>query len=657
MLFKLIVSIPFILGLLGTPCLAQDQPKILPEEKQALASMEVDNRWRSLCVVNDTGNVIALKFIVGGHDFRNDVTDQQLSALSKLPELQSLNFRGCYQLTDAGLRHVAKLKKLKSLDFASLGINGAGLVHFVDSKALKSLDLSRTGLIDASLKHLGSLHGLEALNLSHTKITDAGFRQCENLSELRSLNLANTSVTDAGLSHLKNMTKLESLILPPLATDRCLGVLKSMTGLKEIAVSGEFDSKYPERITLMAVVNLFESQGRTIAEAFSATKTVHRVNDQGEVIMLDMLFRYEDRPRLTDEFLGLCNRLEQLETLSVLVGSPTSIPDGGVSRLDTNSNLSKIKVIFTERSADDLSHLGKIKSLRSVELVGAVTDDLIAHLVKLPGLESLTLSGSSVTNNCLKHLRGLPKLSCLQLTRPGISDDGLPFIAEITSLRELVIRDSKLTGQGLVHLGRLNQLTKLDVQGAQVDDTDLRHIKNLTQLMTFSTAGTNITSLARLKFFRDIQQRAPVDVMVIEGAQLKRNATGQITHVFFNGHQDNGRITDEHLSLVSTLEQLEELKLYRQDVTSAGIKHLRNIVSLKTLNLYRCEKLDDAALSHLVKLSALESLVLYGNEITDAGLRHLAKLKYLEYLSIRNSKVTGEGREWLAKELPGCRIR
>ena len=654
MLFKLIVSIPFILGLLGTPCLAQDQPKILPEEKQALASMEVG---RSLCVVNDTGNVIALKFIVGGHDFRNDVTDQQLSALSKLPELQSLNFRGCYQLTDAGLRHVAKLKKLKSLDFASLGINGAGLVHFVDSKALKSLDLSRTGLIDASLKHLGSLHGLEALNLSHTKITDAGFRQCENLSELRSLNLANTSVTDAGLSHLKNMTKLESLILPPLATDRCLGVLKSMTGLKEIAVSGERDSKYPERITLMAVVNLFESQGRTIAEAFSATKTVHRVNDQGEVIMLDMLFRYEDRPRLTDEFLGLCNRLEQLETLSVLVGSPTSIPDGGVSRLDTNSNLSKIKVIFTERSADDLSHLGKIKSLRSVELVGAVTDDLIAHLVKLPRLESLTLSGSSVTNNCLKHLRGLPKLSCLQLTRPGISDDGLPFIAEITSLRELVIRDSKLTGQGLVHLGRLNQLTKLDVQGAQVDDTDLRHIKNLTQLMTFSTAGTNITSLARLKFFRDIQQRAPVDVMVIEGAQLKRNATGQITHVFFNGHQDNGRITDEHLSLVSTLEQLEELKLYRQDVTSAGIKHLRNIVSLKTLNLYRCEKLDDAALSHLVKLSALESLVLYGNEITDAGLRHLAKLKYLEYLSIRNSKVTGEGREWLAKELPGCRIR
>ena len=107
MLFKLIVSIPFILGLLGTPCLAQDQPKILPEEKQALASMEVDNRW--LRVVNDTGNVIALNFIVGGHDFRNDVTDQQLSALSKLPELQSLNFRGCYQLTDAGLRHVCLL--------------------------------------------------------------------------------------------------------------------------------------------------------------------------------------------------------------------------------------------------------------------------------------------------------------------------------------------------------------------------------------------------------------------------------------------------------------------------------------------------------------------------------------------------------------------
>lgn len=127
--------------------------------------------------------------------------------------------------------------------------------------------------------------------------------------------------------------------------------------------------------------------------------------------------------------------------------------------------------------------------------------------------------------------------------------------------------------------------------------------------------------------------------------------------MFFNGHRENGRITDEHLSLVSTLEQLEELKLYRQDVTSGGIKHLRNIVSLKTLNLYRCEKLDDAALSHLVKLSALERLVLHGNEITDAGLRHLAKLKNLEYLSIGKSKVTHEGREWLSKKLPGCQIR
>lgn len=519
-LFKLIALIPFLFGLLGIPLLAQDRSKILPEEQATLDSIEIGFNWNRPCAVNDTGNVIALSFVAGGHDVRNDTTDQQLSVLGKLPELQSLNFRGCHQLTDAGLRHVAKMKKLKSLDLAGLGrINGAGLVHFVDSKALKSLDLSSTGLIDASLKHLGSLHGLESLNLSNTKITDDGFRQCENLSELRSLSLANTSITDAGLSHLKNMTKLESLILPPLATDRCLGVLKSMTGLKEIAFSVERDTGYPEKITLMAVVNLFESQGRTIAEALSATKTTHRVNDQGEVISLNMLFRYGDPrgPRLTDEFLELCNRLEHLETLFVRVGSPTSLPEGGVSRLDTNSNLTKIKVIFTERWADDLSHLGKIKSLKSVELDGVVTDDLISHLVKLPRLESLTLSGSSVTNNCLKQLHGLPNLSCLQLTRPGISDDGLPFIAEITSLRELVIRDSNLTGQGLAHLGRLNRLTKLDVQGAQIDDKDLRHIKNLTQLMTFSTAGTNITSSARLKFFRDVQQRAPVDVMIIEG--------------------------------------------------------------------------------------------------------------------------------------------
>ena len=56
---------------------------------------------------------------------------------------------------------------------------------------------------NAGLKHLTGLRKLKSLNLNGARITDAGLEQLARLSVLESLKLVNTNVSRQGVSKLK----------------------------------------------------------------------------------------------------------------------------------------------------------------------------------------------------------------------------------------------------------------------------------------------------------------------------------------------------------------------------------------------------------------------------------------------------------------------
>jgi len=55
---------------------------------------------------------------------------------------------------------------------------------------------------DAGLKELAGLTGLQSLNLSGTKVTDAGLTELTGIRTLQSLELRNTKVTEAATEEL-----------------------------------------------------------------------------------------------------------------------------------------------------------------------------------------------------------------------------------------------------------------------------------------------------------------------------------------------------------------------------------------------------------------------------------------------------------------------
>jgi hypothetical protein len=82
-------------------------------------------------------------------------------------------------------------------------VSDAGLKELAALKNLTTLDLWRTSVSDAGLKELAALESLNTLHLGGTKVTDAGMTALTALKNLNSLDLSKTEVTDAGLRELQ----------------------------------------------------------------------------------------------------------------------------------------------------------------------------------------------------------------------------------------------------------------------------------------------------------------------------------------------------------------------------------------------------------------------------------------------------------------------
>jgi len=164
------------------------------------------------------------------------------------------------------------------------------------------------------------------------------------------------------------------------------------------------------------------------------------------------------------------------------------------------------------------------------------------------------------------------------------------------------------------------------------------------------TAATDrdLELLKSLRYVRDLDlanTRISDDGLVIVG-QLRR-----LRSLTFLGPQ----IGDHGVAHLKRL-QLEQLSLWKTNVTDAGVGHLRDMRTLRNLVLDETQ-ITDAALEHLGQLTSLEEwLGLTHTHVTDAGLTHLTQLKKLKNLNLIGTNVSRDGLEQLRKALPETNV-
>jgi internalin A len=141
------------------------------------------------------------------------VTDAGIKELAPLSQLRTLELLGC-QVTDAGLKELAPLAQLQTLMLKRTDITDAGLKELAVLQNLRDLDVSITAVTDAGLKHLAPLTHLHRLDLSGNRaITDAGMKELPHLKELDTLWLYGTRVGDSGMKEVGRLEKLQTLRL------------------------------------------------------------------------------------------------------------------------------------------------------------------------------------------------------------------------------------------------------------------------------------------------------------------------------------------------------------------------------------------------------------------------------------------------------------
>jgi len=137
------------------------------------------------------------------------ITSETLLALATMEKLQYVFFTD----TDTSPAAQARWSKHPTLNLSDAKNTDEQLVFAEGTTTLDSVSLVNSDLTDAGIKSLATLPKLRRLSLEGTKVTDAGLGELCNIETLEFVDLSNTAITEKGLAQLNKLTKLKSLFL------------------------------------------------------------------------------------------------------------------------------------------------------------------------------------------------------------------------------------------------------------------------------------------------------------------------------------------------------------------------------------------------------------------------------------------------------------
>ena len=190
--------------------------------------------------------------------------------------------------------------------------------------------------------------------------------------------------------------------------------------------------------------------------------------------------------------------------------------DSMLKRLPEFPELEEVTLDQAKCTEIGLRHLGQLRHLKSLTLMGCGSDDTLAKILSRHKLESLTLMSDQFSDKGLQHiakmtsllrlnlsinltdagmvsLRGLKNLRELEITSGTLGDSALGNLQELRDLHVLRLDDIQITSQGLAGLTCIPNLNELHLEGSVVDDEVFAKVAECSQLKVLSISNSPIT--------------------------------------------------------------------------------------------------------------------------------------------------------------------
>jgi hypothetical protein len=469
---------------------------------------------------------------------RTGVSPEVFAPLRHLTGLEILGLHST-GVTDEGLQHLRALRSLKGLELTQFSITSRGLAVLKDLPALEYLTLN-TGLTDAGLKDVAQISRLRWLTIAGGRMWGPGLAELAKLSrlerlcfwgargggtiydrhigylegvkQLKSLTLWGTDeLTDASLASIGKIENLEELyfiMAAPKFTPAGLTHLRNLKGFKKVdfaaawigPVGVQYGDEVARQLATLPQLESIRGLGYLSAEGMKTLATMPHLKDLHVVL--------RDRRRGYNGPTGLSHLagLRSLEELAIQSDDP--LPDADLASLESLTGLKDLHIFeLTGVSDQGLASIGKLKQLERLQL-NTITCSGLNHLNGLSNLQYLDVTNLNVTtgSNAAKtastdeltlDLSGLKKVTDLHLTGLALRDDDLAFLKNLPSLETLMIQpSSSLTGASLRHLRELPQLYRLWVfEPSNCTRQDLTCLSHLPKLGELRIAG-DITDAA-----------------------------------------------------------------------------------------------------------------------------------------------------------------
>jgi hypothetical protein len=492
------------------------------------------------------------------------VTDETLACVARAPNLETLKAEGC-AVVGGGLRHVAKLEKLKHLSLERCGrLGGAMLGDIVEREPVSEIVAASSVAHAANVSDLADAANVSDHAAKKRRTDEEGGAGADE--DARSV---------VGVPALAALETLETLSLgwcnrvsdADIAT---LGGLKALTKLvlartRAGAAAAAAIRRLPNLVALDLTGTPFDDDALAVLTGFSETgfETESLGGARGEAA---------SSPSATNRGPPALRELS-LEATRV-TGRAGVFVAGAFA-----SSLVGLNAAFTEMSDDGARSMRDMRALRRVNLDSCPVGDGAARaLAHLPDLESVTLADTDVGNDGVEALaRGAKRLTHLDLGHALVDDDGVEHLLLLKHTLRVLSLDSRLiSDRGVKRIADLRSLESLDLFAADVTDAGVGALREMRALKSLEMCGGRVTDVGVARVARFCEN--------LETLNLGQNAA----------------VTDAGAAAVAaSLKKLTALNLTGSGVTDAGAKKFAALKNLTTLALKECRGVTREAARYL----------------------------------------------------------
>ena len=273
--------------------------------------------------------------------------------------------------------------------------------------------------------------------------------------------------------------------------------------------------------------------------------------------------------------------------------------------------------IASVREWDDIIRLLKEHPSAGLSGEGQMTDALLAEVCKVETLTAIGLGGSrEVTDDGLRHLVKLPMLQYLDLSGTSITDAGLQVVRHLPRLRMISLAGTRVTDEGARALAHCDDLVDVNLSCTAAGDGALRALAKTPKLrkLAISLSDAGLPLLHELPVFKSPGQNRPDWLLGRKSPPNHLSLRGSFT--------DNGM---RHLRGLDGLYSLD-IDDARLAITAAGLEPLVSLQSLTALSL----DAKDDWMPHIAAMACLRFLGIQDTVAGDDGFAALSESKSIE---------------------------